>query len=119
MIYIDDILCMHHDPMTILNLINGYMPLKPTSVGNPDIYLGAKLRQTRMPNGVWAWGLSPSKYVVQAVKNRQTHMTEKLHDRYCLPSRADNPSQVIMLPKCTRPNHLTLNARHSTNTSLV
>ena len=52
MIYIDDILCMHYDPMTILNLINGYMPLKPTSVGDPDIYLGTQLRQTCLPNGV-------------------------------------------------------------------
>jgi len=80
--YVDDILCMHHDPMTILDLINGYMPLKPSSVGDPDIYLGAKLRRTRLPNGVWAWGLSPSKYVAQAVKNCQTHLTDKLHDRY-------------------------------------
>jgi hypothetical protein len=52
--YVDDILCIHHD-------------LMPSSVGNPDIYLGAKLKETRLPNGVMAWGLSPSKYVVQAV----------------------------------------------------
>jgi len=59
--YVDDILCIHHDPMTILlDQINGYMPLKPSLVGDPDIYLGAKLRRTRLPNGVWAWGLSPS-----------------------------------------------------------
>jgi hypothetical protein len=58
--YVDDILCMHHDPMTILDRINGYMPLKPSSVGDPDIYLGAKLKQTPLPNSVWAWGLSPS-----------------------------------------------------------
>jgi hypothetical protein len=52
--YVNDILCMHHDPMTILDRINGYMPLKPSLVGDPDIYLGAKLKQTRLPNGVWA-----------------------------------------------------------------
>jgi hypothetical protein len=38
--YVDDILVMHHDPMTILDKINEYMPLKPSSVGDPDIYLG-------------------------------------------------------------------------------
>jgi len=84
--YVDDILCMQHDPMTILDRINGYMPLKPSLVGDPDIYHGAKLWQTRLPNDVWAWGLSPSKYVAHAVKNCQTHLTEKLHDRYQLPS---------------------------------
>jgi hypothetical protein len=50
--YVDDILCIHHDPMSVMNEINGYLPLKPSSVGDPDIYLGAKLKQTRLPNGV-------------------------------------------------------------------
>jgi hypothetical protein len=59
--YVDDILIMHHNPMTILDQINGYMPLKPSLEGDPDIDLGAKLKQTHLPNGVWAWGLSPSK----------------------------------------------------------
>jgi hypothetical protein len=44
--YVDDILCIHHDPMYVLNSINGYMPLKPYSVGDPDIYLDAKLEMT-------------------------------------------------------------------------
>jgi hypothetical protein len=44
--YVDDILCIHHDPMSVMNEINGYLPLKPSSVGNPDIYLGAKLKET-------------------------------------------------------------------------
>jgi hypothetical protein len=73
---------MHHDPMTVLDKINGYMPLKPSSVGDPDIYLGAKLRRTRLKNGVWAWGLSPSKYVSQAVKNCEQHLLEKLSNCY-------------------------------------
>ncbi len=66
--YVDDILCVHHDSMSVLNLINGYMPLKPSLVGDPDIYLGAKLKMTQLENGIWAWRLSPSKYVAQAVK---------------------------------------------------
>ncbi len=65
----DDILCIHHDAMSILDKINRYLPLKPTLVGDPDIYLGAKLRKTRLANNVLAWSLSPSKYVAQAVKN--------------------------------------------------
>jgi hypothetical protein len=44
--YVDDILCINHDPMSVLNLINGYMLLKPSLVGDPDIYLGAKLKMT-------------------------------------------------------------------------
>jgi hypothetical protein len=61
--YVDDILVIHHDSMSVLNQINEYLPLKPTSMGDPDIYLGATLKETRLPNGIWAWGLSPSKCV--------------------------------------------------------
>jgi hypothetical protein len=92
--YFDDILCIHHDPMSVMNEINGYLPLKLSSVGNPDIYLGAKLKETRLPNGVMTWGLSPSKYVVQAVKNCQLHLTERLAGKYSILTRADNPFPV-------------------------
>jgi hypothetical protein len=63
-------------------------------VGDPDIYLGAKLKETQLPNGVMVWGLSPSKYVIQAVKNCQLHLTEKLAGRYSILARADNPFPV-------------------------
>ncbi len=44
--YVDNILCIHHNPMSVMNEINKYLPLKPSSVGDPDIYLGAKLKET-------------------------------------------------------------------------
>jgi hypothetical protein len=89
--YVDDILCVHHDPMSVLNLINGYMPLKPSLIGDPNIYLCAKLKLTQLDNGIRAWGLSPSKYVAQAVKNCVKHLTDKLNNCLRLPQRADNP----------------------------
>ncbi len=92
--YVDNKLCMHHDPMSVMGEINKYLPLKPSSVGDPDFYLGAKLKETRLPNGVIVWGLSPSKYVIQAVKNCQMHLTEKLAGKYSIPARADNPFPV-------------------------
>jgi hypothetical protein len=92
--YVDDILCIHHDPMSVMSEINSYLPLKPSSVGDPDIYLSAKLKQTQQPNEVIARGLSPSKYVVQAVKNRQIHLSEKSNRKYSIPARADNPVPV-------------------------
>jgi hypothetical protein len=33
------------------------------SVGDPNIYLGAKLRKATPENGVEAWSMSPSKHV--------------------------------------------------------
>jgi hypothetical protein len=61
--------------MFVLRRINECLPLKPTSVGDPDVYLGAKLRNVRLENGVYAWALvSPSKYVSQAVANGVAHL---------------------------------------------
>jgi hypothetical protein len=97
--YVEDHLCVHHDPMSVLNLINGYMPLKPSLVGDPDIYLGAKLKLTQLDNGIWAWGLSPSKYVDQAVKNCAKHLNDKLNNHFCLPQRADNPFPYDYYPE--------------------
>ena len=47
----DDVLVVHHDTMTTLMKIDKYLKLKPSSIGDPDIYLGAKLKYTRAPNG--------------------------------------------------------------------
>jgi hypothetical protein len=85
--------------MSVLNLINGYMPLKPSLVGDPDIYLGAKLKMTQLENRIWAWGLSPSKYVAQAVKNFPKHLTDKLNNCFRLPQWADNPFSYNCCPE--------------------
>jgi hypothetical protein len=45
-------------------------------------------------NGIWTWGLSSSKYISQAVKNCQMHLTEKLGGEYKIPVKADNSSPV-------------------------
>jgi hypothetical protein len=85
--------------MKVLGKINKYLPLKPDSVGDPDIYLGAKLRQTRLSNGVTAWALSPSKYVNQAVRNCETHLKDHYDGHYSLPKRADNPFSMSYEPE--------------------
>ena len=40
--------------MSVLARLNEYLPLKPSSVGDPNIYLGARLAKTKLANGVWA-----------------------------------------------------------------
>ena len=81
------------------------MKLKPSHVGNPDIYLGAKLKLTTLDNGVTASGMSPSKYVQQAVANCARHLSEKLDNKYEIPRRADNPFPLDYRPEldCSDP----------------
>ena len=59
---------IHHDVMPILEEINSFMKLKPDSVEDPDIYLGAKLKQVQLDDNVWCWTLSLSKYCQEAVR---------------------------------------------------
>jgi len=69
LIYTDDILAISHRPNEIMKLIDGYFPMKPSSIGTPDIYLGGQLSKVTMPNGVIAWSMASSKYVQNAVTN--------------------------------------------------
>ncbi len=55
LVYVDDLLAISEQPQAILNDVNTYFHLKPESVGTPDLYLGAKLSKTKLPNGVTAW----------------------------------------------------------------
>ena len=67
LLYIDDILAIHHNAMQCLYFINKYFTIKTESMGDPDLYLGAKMRKVCMDNGVEAWAMSPAKYVKEAV----------------------------------------------------
>ena len=65
---LDDILCIHHDQNDVLNKLNGFVPLKPGSVGSPDMYFGMKHKCMQLHNGIWAWFISPYKFVQEAVR---------------------------------------------------
>ena len=84
--------------MKTMDKIGKYFTLKPDSVGDPDMYLGAKLRYHRTENSVWAWTLSPSKYVREAVLNCVAHLKENYGGRYFLPKQAPNPFTLTYDP---------------------
>jgi hypothetical protein len=67
LLYVDNILMIHHDGKKALQEIDHFLKTKPNSIGDPEYYLGAKLRPMTLPNGVNAWGMSASKYVQAAV----------------------------------------------------
>ena len=66
LLYVDDFLCIHHDGVSTIKIIDKYFQMKEGSIGDPDLYLGAKLRKTRLFNGVEAWATSPAKYIFAA-----------------------------------------------------
>ena len=97
--YLDDILCIHYDPDYVLNKLNCYVPLKPASVGSPNMYLCTKLEQMQLYNGIWAWSMSPSKYAQEAVRFCKVYFTKHLSKGDRLPKRAENPFSMGLCPE--------------------
>eukprot|EP00978_Attheya_sp_CCMP212_P021100 scaffold61252_cov61-Attheya_sp.AAC.3 len=61
LLYVDDVLVVSHDGMSILDKVDRFFPMNEGSKGSPDMYLGAKLvREVKLPNGVYSWSLSPN-----------------------------------------------------------
>ena len=69
LLYVYDVMVVHHDALDVLMKIDKYFKLKPNSIRDTDIYIGAKLKKMRMANGVWAWENSLDRYVRLSVKN--------------------------------------------------
>ena len=99
--YVDDCLCIPHSAEEEFNKIDKFFKMKAGSIGDPDIYLGAKIKPMKMNSGVTAWAISPSEYVNTAVNNCekwiQENMPEHKHN-----SRASNPFQTDYDPDLDR-----------------
>ena len=79
--------------------------MKAGSIGDPDIYLGAKVKQMKMNNGVTAWAISPRKYVHEAVNNCEKWIWENMPE-YKHSSRATNPFPTDYDPDLDTTNEL-------------
>ena len=76
LLYIDDALSISHDPASALWELDKYFKMKAGSIAKPDIYLGAKLRQVQLDNGVHAWTMSASKYVQESIDNCVAYLAQ-------------------------------------------
>jgi hypothetical protein len=88
-LYVDDILCVHHDLGSPLAKLDEYFKMKEGYIQVPTFYLVAKLKKTVLPNGVVAWGMSSSKYVQSAVQNVKEYMAALPGDQKLVKKAAD------------------------------
>ena len=77
LLYTDDCLAISKMSMESLMKINKYFPMKPSSIGPPKIYLGAKIMKVQLPNGVVAFAISMSQYVKEATRNMEEHFKKR------------------------------------------
>ena len=77
--------------------IGKYFLMKEASIGEPDVYLGGKVRKVELDTGEVYWALSPSQYIQEACKNVCNHLKlrngeNKLQDcKYFLLKKAPSP----------------------------
>ena len=91
LLYIDDILVVHYDAEDVLLRLDKYFMMKPGSIGDPDVCLGATIKQMCLANGVMAWASSPSKYVWASVDTVTKYLTNLGDARWSMPKKASNP----------------------------
>ena len=70
----DDILIINKNPELFMNLLQKNYTIKPSSIGEPKVYLGADISKAYYLDGSYAWTMSSQSYVKEAIRN----MTKQL-----------------------------------------
>jgi hypothetical protein len=91
LLYVDDVLVLYHDSTDVLLRLDKYFKMKPGSIGDPDVYLGATIKQMRLAKGVMVWASSPLKYVWALVDAVTKYLTNLGDRRWSMPEKAANP----------------------------
>ncbi len=69
LVYIDDILILSKDPKVTMDELGKLYELKPESVMEPDLYLGANMEKVQLlPNGKVEWAMGSQTYVRNTVQ---------------------------------------------------
>ena len=76
LLYIDDCLVILQASDTDLHELDHFFKINSGSIGDPNMYLGARLRKVVLENGVEAWATSASKYVQEDVSNSEAYLHE-------------------------------------------
>ena len=86
--YVDDVLCISHNPMKSMKEIQDVFKLKDDKIEPPDVYLGATIARMTLADGNTCWTMSPEQYVKSAVNNVEEELA-KIGKR--LPSKCVTP----------------------------
>ena len=69
LLYVDDCLAISETPKEAVLQLDKVFKMQPSSISPPNIYLGGKVKNMRLPNMVEEWTFSSSQYVQEAVSN--------------------------------------------------
>ncbi len=78
LLYVDNLLVISEKAEAVLRKeIGKDWILKEESIGPPSKYLGGKLREVTLENGVKSWAFGSCQYVQSAVNNVVDHLQKK------------------------------------------
>ena len=83
-------MAIYHNGVSILKEIDKFFKMKPGLIGDPNVYLGTKLRKYTLPNGVIVWAISPSKYIHESIRSVEEYLMKEFRGRKLL-KRAPTP----------------------------
>ena len=69
LVYVDDILIIDKNPERFMNLLKENYTVKPSSIGEPKVYLGTDISKAYYSDGSYAWTMGSQSYVKEAVRN--------------------------------------------------
>ena len=77
LIFTDDILVVAEDPRSILMQLDQHLMLKPSSIGEPTMYLGANIGKYKFPgDDKEYWYMGSEHYVRESVKNVERYLEQ-------------------------------------------
>jgi hypothetical protein len=107
LVYTDDLLVVDHEPKVIMDYMASRYTLKPGSVMEPTVYLGAQVSKYYIDGATTPekprWAMSSEKYVKQAVADVETEL-EKIDQ--CLPTKVTTPVSQGYRPELDQSHEL-------------
>jgi hypothetical protein len=95
-VYVDDMLVISHDPVTIMKTMEEFYRLKD-GYEKPTRYLGAEVLQWRFPDDDKSrWGFSSNQYVKEAIRNVELDLAK---NNLRLPGRISTPMPCNYRPE--------------------
>jgi hypothetical protein len=105
LVFVDDILCISHNPREFMNRLGKIYELRGT-VSEPSIYLGANVMKHQLPNGSSCWAMSSEMYVKNAIANVKELLHEDGRELRTTKKRGQTPLPTSYKPELDQTNEL-------------
>ena len=97
LVYVDDILILDKDPERFMQVLNEKYTIKPGSIGEPKVYLGGGISKALYPDGSYAWLMSSSNYVREALRNIKKDLKQ---NNLRFNKKLSDPNYSARIPFC-------------------